>query len=131
MIGLSLSELIQDADWKKEKHVPVIELPTAVSSGEPVMVEVSVGREIPHPNTPEHFIGWIKLFFHPEGAKFPVEVGDYHFSVHGNGEGAEGSPKAEPFIRAKVSFDTPGKLMALSYCNIHGLWQGEAEVSVE
>ncbi len=131
VIALSLSELIQDADWKTEKHVPVIELPTTVSPGEPVMVEVSVGREIPHPNTPEHFIAWIKLLFHPKGAKFPVEVGDYRFSVHGSDDESGGVPKAEPFIRARVSFDSPGKLMALSYCNIHGLWQGETDVAVE
>ena len=127
---MSLSDLIKEADWKKEKHVPVIEIPSTVTAGEPVKVAVSVGREIAHPNTPEHFIAWIKLFFQAEGAPFPVEVGDYHFSVHG-GDDDGAFPKAEPFVEAKVSFESSGKLMALGYCNIHGLWQGEAEFAVE
>jgi len=128
---VSLSDLIKEADWKKEKHVPVIEVPSAVAAGEPVSVRTSVGREIPHPNTPEHFIAWIKLFFQAEGAPFPVEVGDYHFSVHGRDDDEGAFPKAEPFVETQVSFESSGKLMALGYCNIHGLWQGEAELKVE
>ncbi len=128
---MGLSDLIKDADWKKEKHVPVIEVPASVSAGEPATVAVSVGREIAHPNTPEHFIAWIKLFFQAEGAQFPVEVGDYSFSVHGSGDDDGAFPKAEPFVEAKVSFETSGKLFALSYCNIHGLWQGETNLEVE
>ena len=43
------------ADWKTEKHVPVIDIE---ESG----VRVTVGKEIAHPNTVEHHIAWLELF---------------------------------------------------------------------
>ena len=42
---------IQKDDWKKEKHMPVIEVPAQVLAGQPFQVKVSIGKEIPHPNT--------------------------------------------------------------------------------
>ncbi|HPI98301.1 MAG TPA: desulfoferrodoxin family protein, partial [Synergistales bacterium] len=47
---MKLTELVQTGDWKGEKHVPVIEAPESVSGGEVFKVEVSVGKEISHPN---------------------------------------------------------------------------------
>ena len=78
-----IGELFQEADWKLEKHVPVIECVDAVIAGENVEVRVTVGKEIPHPNTTEHHIGWIAVFFHPEGEKFPYQLGRYEFTAHG------------------------------------------------
>ena len=126
-------EIFQTADWKAEKHVPVIELPEKVKKGEVVEVRVTVGKEIPHPNTTEHHIRWIELLFLPEGSKFPYELGRVEFLTHG--ESTEGpntsTVYAEP--RAIFAFKTEksGKLIAASYCNIHGLWKNEAEVKVE
>ena len=126
-------EIFQTADWKAEKHVPVIELPEKVKKGEVVEVRVTVGKEIPHPNTTEHHIRWIELLFLPEGSKFPYELGRAEFLTHG--ESTEGpntsTVYAEP--RAIFAFKTEksGKLIAASYCNIHGLWKNEAEVKVE
>ncbi len=123
---LSLANTIQDADWKKEKHVPVIEVPESVTAGEPAAIAVSVGKEIPHPNTPEHHISWMKLYFHPEGGGFPVEIGDYRMLAHGEA----GEVSAEPAIEARVTFGKPGMLQALSYCNLHGLWQSEVQLTL-
>jgi superoxide reductase len=47
-------EIVQEADWKKEKHVPVIECADAVKADEMLEVRVGVGKEIAHPNTTEH-----------------------------------------------------------------------------
>ena len=58
--------LIQEADWKIEKHVPVIDCPTIVKAGEMFKVNVGLGKEVAHPNTTAHHIRWISLFFHPE-----------------------------------------------------------------
>jgi len=55
---------------------------------------VSVGVEIPHPNTTEHHIRWIRLFFHPEGEKSSYELGSYEFSAHG--ESVEGANRPTP-----------------------------------
>ncbi|MBD3385654.1 Neelaredoxin, partial [candidate division KSB1 bacterium] len=61
----NLSQHIQQADWKSEKHVPVIECPDSVESNENFDVRVGLGKEVAHPNTTEHHIRWISLFFHP------------------------------------------------------------------
>ncbi len=113
-----LSETIKSGDWKGEKHVPVIEYKR---DGEMIEVEVSVGKEVPHPNTMEHHIAWIELYFHPEGVAAPVLVGRVDFTAHS-------APLTEPRARFYFKCEKKGKLMALSYCNIHGLWQNEVTV---
>ena len=112
------SGTIKSGDWKGEKHVPVIEYE---KEGNLVKVEVSVGKEIPHPNTPEHHIAWIQLWFQPEDGNFPILVGKVEFSNHSD-------PLTEP--RAVFFFRTEkkGKFYALSYCNLHGLWENEVQL---
>jgi len=80
---VGLGERIQTADWKKEKHVPVIECPDQVKAGEVFEVKVGLGKEIAHPNTTEHHISWISLYFQPEGGKFTHDVGRFEFNAHG------------------------------------------------
>jgi len=58
-----IKDLIQSADWKKEKHVPVIDSPDSAKKGEAVKVTLTVGKEIPHPNTTAHHIRWIAVYF--------------------------------------------------------------------
>ena len=58
----TFGELFQSADWKKEKHVPVIECPDQVKVGEIFPVKVTVGKEVAHPNTTEHHIRWITVY---------------------------------------------------------------------
>ncbi|RLI82270.1 superoxide reductase [Archaeoglobales archaeon] len=128
-----MEELFQSADWKTEKHVPVIELPEKLKKGEVVEVRVSVGKEIPHPNTTEHHIRWINLLFLPEGEKFPCEIGRVEFLAHG--ESVEGpntsTVYAEPIALFNFRTEKAGKLIAVSFCNIHGLWKNEAEIKLE
>ncbi len=121
---------IQSADWKKEKHVPVIEIKGQPQKGKTFEVRLMVGQEIPHPNTTEHHIRWIKLFFQPEGEKFTFHLGSFNFEAHGEGAKGpdQGPAKSEPSIVTPITLEKQGKLMALSYCNIHGLWEGEQEV---
>ena len=111
-----LSETIRSGDWKGEKHVPVIDYRR---DGEMLEVEVSVGKEVPHPNTVEHHIAWIELYFQGENG-VPVLVGRVAFTSHSD---PMTEPKAKFYVKAGK-----GKLMALSYCNIHGLWQSEVQV---
>ena len=118
-----LTETVQKGDWKAEKHVPFIHVPENVKAGENFEVKVHIGEEIGHPNTLEHHIAWIKLYFQPEGGKFPIEVGSYRFAAHGEEE-----IFAEPCLTAEVKVDKPGVFYALSYCNIHGLWENALEL---
>ena len=127
-----LKDLFQSADWKKEKHVPVIEAPDKAKKGEFFKVTVTVGKEIPHPNTTEHHIRWIGVYFLADGEKFPYEVGRFEFTSHG--ESAEGPNTSTiytgPEIVASLKTEKAGMIFASSYCNIHGLWQGLKKIEL-
>ncbi|HEY76266.1 MAG TPA: Neelaredoxin [Thermoflexia bacterium] len=122
---MRIGEKIQSADWKAEKHVPVIEAPERVEAGKPFQVTVTVGKEIPHPNTIEHHIRWIDVYFQPEGDKFVYQVAHFDFTVHG-----EGTAYAHPTATFSMQVEKPGTLIALSLCNIHGLWESGREITV-
>ena len=126
----AFGELFQTADWKAEKHVPVIECPDRVKAGELFPVKVSIGKEIAHPNTTEHHIRWISVYFHAEGDKFPCEVGHFEFSAHG--ESVEGPNQGPVYTNHEVTIafkvSRPGVIYAASLCNIHGLWKSEKEI---
>ena len=127
-----LGSLFQEADWKKEKHVPVIESPSKVKADEMFDVKVSIGKEIAHPNTTEHHIAWISLAFKPEGEKYPYEIGRYLFNAHGASvQGPNTSTVyTHPAVTTLFKTSKPGVLYAVSYCNIHGLWQTMKEIKM-
>jgi len=126
-------DLFQNADWKAEKHVPVIDVPVKVRKGEFFKVDVSVGKEIAHPNKTEHHIRWIDIFFHPAGEKFPYHIARGEFNAHG--ESTQGPDTSSIYthhaITASFKTDKPGIIYASSYCNIHGLWQASKEIGIE
>ncbi len=121
-----MSVEIKTADWKHEKHVPVIHVPDSIGSGKPFDVEVVVGEEIPHPNTPEHHIKWIELYFVPEGGDTAYPLGRVEFEAHG-----EIQTFAEPRAMFRIVLPGPGTLKVLALCNIHGLWEGTKRVEVK
>ncbi|KGE73953.1 class II SORL domain-containing protein [Spirochaeta lutea] len=122
-----ISSKIQSADWKSEKHAPVIECKPQGEKQGSYSVTVSVGKEIPHPNTTEHHISWIQLFFLPQDGTFPIQLGEARFTAHGeSAQGANQGPAySVPEARFQVTITGQGTLQAISYCNIHGLWQSE------
>jgi len=122
----TLGQLLQTGDWKGEKHVPVIHAPEKVKAGEVFEIKVSVGDAIGHPNTLEHYIAWFKVFFHADGGKFPVEIANFDFKAHG-----EDGNFTEPAGVARIKLDKSGTIHAVSYCNIHGLWENSQEIVVE
>lgn len=127
-----LGEVLRSGDWKNEKHVPVITAPETVKANEAFEIGVSIGADDPHPNTAEHHIRWIKLLFQPtEG--FTFELADFQFAGHGEGlkGGHEGPVYTDPFAKVTVRLKESGTLMALSYCNIHGLWENSKEITVQ
>ncbi|NLT94296.1 MAG: superoxide reductase [Clostridia bacterium] len=122
----SFKELMQSGDWKGEKHVPVIDSPEKVKANETFELTVSIGDAIPHPNTLEHHISWIKVFFLANDKKFPIELATFYFTSHG-----EGDIFTEPKAIAKVKVPSSGTILAMSYCNIHGLWENSKAIEVE
>ncbi len=129
---MGIADSIQTADWKAEKHVPVIECPDTVKAGEVFEVKAGIGKEIAHPNTTEHHIRWIRLYFHPEGDKFVYEVGSFEFNAHGESvAGANQGPVyTHHSVTASLKIDKPGTLHAVSFCNIHGLWESSKAIGV-
>ena len=120
-----LANYVKSGDWKGEKHVPAIIAPASVKAGVTVQVKGCVGEEIAHPNTLEHHVAWIKLFFIPDGSQVVVELANSEFSANGELECF-----TEPTVFANVKLPKSGKLVALSYCNIHGLWENSVDITV-
>ena len=127
-----LRELLQSADWKKEKHVPVIDACDKAKKQETIKVSVAVGKEIAHPNTAAHHIRWIEIYFLPDGEKFPYQIARSEFTAHG--ESAQGPDTSTVYSLPEVTFsmktDKPGMLLASAYCNIHGLWTGSKKIDI-
>jgi len=95
----------------KEKHVPVIEIDKGRKEGVDI-VRVTVGKEVAHPNTIEHHIVWIELFGVKSNGQV-VCIGRSDF----------GPTFSSPNVRFHVTVDDFTAFCALSYCNVHGVWQ--------
>jgi len=108
---MRIGDLIKTAEKEgKEKHVPVIELVACPDCGEKV-VKITVGKEVPHPNTIEHHIKWISLF----GVKGELAVHIASFDL--------GPTYGVPTVVTHANLEGMSELIALEYCNIHGLWE--------
>ncbi len=127
-----IGDLYKKADWKTEKHVPVIECPDKVEADEMFEVKVSIGKEVDHPNTTEHHIRWIQLYFQPEGVQIAYQVAAFEFSAHG--ESTEGPNEGPVYIHhcaaTKMKIKKNGIIYATSLCNIHGLWENARPISI-
>jgi len=108
---LKMGDLFKGASQEgKEKHVPVIELVDCPDCGEKV-VKITVGKETPHPNTIEHHIKWIALF----GVKGGLAVHVASFDL--------GPTYGVPTVVTHANLGDFSELIAIEYCNIHGLWE--------
>lgn len=103
----------------EKKHVPVISAPDKVKAGEPFDVDVVIG-EIVHPMGPSHWIEYMQLNIANEPA------GTVNFRSRG-------------FLNAKARFtvvldenlkDETIPLVVQLRCNLHGIWEGYANVEV-
>jgi superoxide reductase len=91
---MPIAELVKSADFKSEKHVPVIEKSAS-------KIKVKVGS-IPHPMEEKHYIEWIELIADEKVYRKFLTPKD--------------KPEAEFEIKAE-------KIEAREYCNLHGLWK--------
>ena len=129
----NFKSLYQDADWKKEKHVPVIEVISKVKKSEEIKIMVTVGKEVPHPNKTEHHISWIEVYFKPKNEKFPYQLARFEFDAHGASINGADSSTVYTSPSATLTFKTEkeGTIYATSYCNIHGLWENSLTLKME
>jgi superoxide reductase len=104
-----------------EKHAPAISSPEKVKAGEEFEVSVIIGGIVPHPNLIEHHIKWIQIFAEIEGRPFnPVHVATFDL----------GPAIAEPKVKLKMKLDKTANIIAVAYCNLHGLWENATKISV-
>jgi len=108
-----------EAVSKVESHTPRIQAPDKVSKNTVFKVRVEVG---PHPNTVEHSIRWVELYFKEEGRAFnPILLGRFVFEP----------VYAEPAVEVSLKLGKSGRLIAVAYCNLHGLWESSKDIEVE
>ncbi|MCK4928598.1 MAG: class II SORL domain-containing protein [Methanosarcinales archaeon] len=99
----------------EKKHIPVISSPGSVKSGEPFEVSVTVGS-IPHVMEPAHHIQWVELY---AGEKFLARVAF-----------TPGFTKASATLTITLEVGGSVTLRAVERCNIHGLWENTADITV-
>jgi superoxide reductase len=104
----------------EKSHAPVLTAPSSVKAGQPFTVEVAVGENL-HPMGPTHWIEFIELRLGNEPA---------------------GRADLQPigYLMPKVTFTVvipkeaapAGKvtLLARQNCNLHGLWEGNLDITV-
>ena len=99
-------DLDSAGDFEK-KHTPNI---SCTRKGDRVVVSVTVGHAVAHPNQPDHFIEWIEV--HAAGA--PVARFDF------------AAVAVEPDVTCVLNVETGTALAAMESCNLHGVWIAEA-----
>ena len=127
----NLSSTVKTADWKAEKHAPMIEAPDEAAAGRTVTVTAHLGAAIAHPNTPMHHIAWMSLYYLPEGAKQAIQLAHQEFTAHAASMTDRPGPAlTQPRMVADVQLAESGTLLAMAYCNLHGLWQSSKPIRV-
>lgn len=99
----------------EKKHLPVIHAPDTAREGAPFEVTVRVGELLAHPNESGHYIQWIELY---AGDKLLCKATLTPIS-------------AEPTVTFGIKLNESKTLRAIESCNLHGLWEGVKEISIE
>ncbi len=99
-----------------EKHLPYLNIKDENGL---LRIEVFVGKGM-HPNLYEHHIKWVELFFISNNQAYPLGRANFD----GHGEKGLTEPRAVFYFKPREK----GKILALSFCNVHGLWKKEVGV---
>jgi superoxide reductase len=100
-----VANLSAASDFEK-KHTPHVDIST---DGDMTTLTVTVGRDVPHPNQPDHFIAWIALY----AGDAPIARFDL-------------SPVVTwPVVSATVELQPGTIVRVIEHCNMHGLWAAE------
>ena len=99
----------------EKKHVPVITAPKSVRKDECFEATIEVGKLMGHPNEPGHHIEFIELY---AGHMYLARI---DFTAR----------STCPTMKLCMSLGhIHGQLRAFGHCNLHGTWEGQAEVAV-
>jgi len=108
-----------EAISKVESHTPKIDVPEKVRVDEEFTLKIKVG---PHPNTVQHSIRSIEVYFYEEGRKFnPIHIATITLAPE----------YTEPDVSLKLKLKRSGTIYVIEYCNLHGLWENRKQIKVE
>jgi len=96
-----------DEESGKEKHVPYIQVNNNI-------VTIKCGKDIMHPSLENHYIVWMKLYGE-----------DLKGNIRELGSANPTPVLAQPVISFQIELKEFKRLIAVIYCNIHGIWQNE------
>jgi len=113
---MTISNYLKSTDEGTEKHCPYITATNCQSCGE-LSVTIQVGKDVIHPSTSEHSIKTITLYGVTDNDKLE------QLSVFQLGD-----DRTVPSVRTSVKKEKYKKLLATSYCNLHGLWESEIDL---
>lgn len=103
---------------KVKSHTPRIDAPDSVKAGKLFEIKVTLG---PHPNTAEHSIRRVDVYFYEEERPFnPILLATVMLTP----------AFAEPNVQLTLKLRKSGTLFAIGYCNLHGLWEARKEIRV-
>ena len=113
---MAFGDILKDQEYGgKEKHLPTIEISKGSDSAG--VITVMVGKEVAHPNTVEHHIAYLEVYG-VKGDEQVVALAKADF----------GPSYTSPKVTIETSLADIETVYAISYCNIHGLWQNGAKV---
>ena len=110
---MGISNYLKSIDQGKEKHLPYIEYKECVSCGE-LNLTIQIGKETIHPSLVDHAIKTIIVYGVTEKAEIK-QLTVFHL---------EGE-FCLPIVRTSIKKGLFQKIIATSYCNLHGLWENE------
>jgi superoxide reductase len=91
------------ADDFVKKHTPFIDV---TDMGDKKLITLTVGKDVPHPNLPDHYIAWVLLRANGN----PIARFDF-------------TPVAvDPKVSVVIAVDAGTEITAIGYCNLHGLF---------
>jgi superoxide reductase len=110
-----LKNYIKNSDSEgNEKHVPFISVKNCESCNE-LGVTIKVGKDIFHPSTIEHHIQYIELYGITKDEGKLTFINRFILSKE----------NTIPYVKTHIKNNKFTKLIVLSECNIHGLWETE------
>lgn len=103
-----------DKTTLEKKHVPHLVAPDTVEKGELFEVTVEMGNEIDHPMEEGHFIQYVELY------------ADYYQVAR-----IDFTPETKAKATVELKLEESCTLRAFEFCNLHGQWEAEKEITVK